>query len=211
MSEVNEQHVRTMGLDPKVLGTVIPTGPSRFGCQACQKEKHAECWTLVELEEIGLMADAEDYAAMSRPCRCYKASEQMHEDARERMLHPERTAPTKQREGDQVLPTGDESQPDIQSLVIEDIHARLQVGIERYGQGLKSFNGRKTLLDAYEESLDQTVYLRSLLAMQEANRERLIEVVLPVLERLESHVSAGHLAEAAVDAILDALVEPPKN
>ena len=244
--DVNAQHVQSMGLDPAVLGTTIPTGPSRFGCQACQKEKHAECWTLVEYEQIG-QGDKEDYAAMGRPCRCYTASETKHEQAREQMLHPEdekadgrcsswgpigrcagktghvtnhfrgRTtwaddtpAPTKQREGDQVLPTGDPDESDIQLLVIDDIHARLQVGIERYGQGLKPFNGRKTLLDAYEESLDQTVYLRSLLAMQDANRERLIEVVQAKYYDAypDGEVDAMDVAEIAVNAILDAFSGP---
>lgn len=84
--------------------------------------------------------------------------------------------PTKQREGDQQLPDGDASQPDIQSLVIADWEGRRQVGIERYGQGLKAFNGRDTLRDAYEEAMDLSVYLRSLLVMREASYERLIEV-----------------------------------
>lgn len=213
---VNDQHVRSMGVDPAVLGTVIPTGPSRFGCQACQKEKHAECWTMVEMEEVGHMADADAYAAMGRPCRCYKASETQHDEQRQRMLYPDRPAPTKQREGDQVLPTGDPNEADIQALVVLDITERLKVGIERYGQGLKPFNGRKTLLDAYEESLDQTVYLRSLLAMQDANREWLTAVVTKALDDEGipgdlSHSGAEIMAEKAVNAILDAFAGPRQN
>lgn len=245
--DVNSQHIQSMGLDPSVLGTTIPTGPSRFGCQACQKEKHAECWTMVEIEQVGPMADKEDYAAMGRPCRCYTASETKHEQAREHLLRPEEEkvdgrcsswgplgrcagmtghetrhfrgksvwdddapVPTKQREGDQVLPTGDPDQRDVQAMVIDDIHKRLQVGIERYGQGLKPFNGRKTLLDAYEESLDQTVYLRSLLAMQEANREHLIEVVQAKYYDAypDGEVDGQDVAEIAVNAILDAFAGP---
>jgi hypothetical protein len=47
-------------------------------------------------------------------------------------LRPE---PTKQREGDQRLPDGDETVVDDQALLIADIEARRQVGIARYGQG----------------------------------------------------------------------------
>lgn len=50
--------------------------------------------------------------------------------------------------------------PAMQDLVIEDIQKRKQVGIERYGATLKAFNGRDALRDAYEESLDQTFYLK---------------------------------------------------
>lgn len=53
--------------------------------------------------------------------------------------------------------------PCIQDLVREDIAARLQLGIERYGTGLQANNGRDMLLDAYEESLDLATYLRGVL------------------------------------------------
>ena len=48
---------------------------------------------------------------------------------------------------------------------------------QRYGTALQPFNGRKTLLDAYEESLDLSIYLRSLLTMQQADRERMVDAV----------------------------------
>jgi hypothetical protein len=89
--------------------------------------------------------------------------------------------PTKQRDGDQVLPSGDERLVDDQALLIADIEARRQVGIERYGQGHRPFNGRDTLLDMYEEQLDFLVYLRSLRRMSEATRDELIEVAARAL------------------------------
>jgi len=52
---------------------------------------------------------------------------------------------------------------DIQSLVIEDIGRRREVGIERYGTALQPHNGRDALLDAYEEALDLTMYLKQAL------------------------------------------------
>lgn len=60
---------------------------------------------------------------------------------------------------EQPLPVGND-QPHIHDLVAADLQARKQLGIERYGQALQAFNGRKALLDAYEELLDLTVYLK---------------------------------------------------
>ncbi len=57
--------------------------------------------------------------------------------------------------------------PCIQDLVIDDIRSRKEVGIERYGTVLQPFNGRNSLLDAYQEALDLCVYLKQLLYEQE--------------------------------------------
>jgi hypothetical protein len=58
---------------------------------------------------------------------------------------------------------------DIQSLVITDIEARRAVGIERYGSALQPHNGRKALLDAYEEALDLAMYLKQRLVEDAAD------------------------------------------
>jgi hypothetical protein len=50
--------------------------------------------------------------------------------------------------------------PAIQDLVIADMQERKRLGIERYGTPLQTHNGRDALVDAYQESLDQTQYLR---------------------------------------------------
>lgn len=68
----------------------------------------------------------------------------------------------KLREGDQPLPTVNDRQ-DIQSMVIADITARRQVGIQRYGTALQAHNGRDMLRDAYEEALDLAIYLRGVI------------------------------------------------
>lgn len=47
--------------------------------------------------------------------------------------------------------------------VVADMLARREYGIGHYGVELKTSNGRNALLDAYEESLDMTVYLKQLL------------------------------------------------
>ncbi len=65
----------------------------------------------------------------------------------------------KKREGDQDLPTIND-RPDIQGMVVADIVARRQVGIERYGTALQPFNGRDVLRDIYEELLDAACYVK---------------------------------------------------
>lgn len=50
--------------------------------------------------------------------------------------------------------------PAVWSLVIADMHTRDAVGRERCGVRLQPFNGRDFLVDAYQECLDQAVYLR---------------------------------------------------
>lgn len=44
-----------------------------------------------------------------------------------------------------------------------DMRERDQVGFERYGTRLQPFNGRDSLIDAYQEGLDLCVYLRTAL------------------------------------------------
>jgi len=48
-------------------------------------------------------------------------------------------------------------------LVHIDLRARDDKGKQTYGQELISHDGRDSLLDAYEESLDLCVYLRKML------------------------------------------------
>ena len=64
---------------------------------------------------------------------------------------------------EQPMPIPNDS-PDVQSMVIEDIRHRREVGIERYGTALQPHNGRDALRDAYEEALDLACYLRQAIA-----------------------------------------------
>lgn len=48
----------------------------------------------------------------------------------------------------------------IVDLVIEDLQERKRLGTERYGTPLQAHNGRKPLVDAYQEALDLVAYLR---------------------------------------------------
>lgn len=90
----------------------------------------------------------------------------------------------KERPGDQPLPTPNDFR-DIQSMVIDDIGKRREVGIERYGTALQPFNGRKTLRDIYEELLDAACYVRQRLV-----EEDLIDSVIEKNEQLKERIAA---------------------
>lgn len=90
--------------------------------------------------------------------------------------------PTKQRAGDQPLPTKNDH-PVIQQLVREDLVGREQVGIKRYGSGLQPENDRDMLRDAYEEALDLTVYLRGEQEERRIRHELTVELT-EILERV---------------------------
>ena len=47
--------------------------------------------------------------------------------------------------------------------VIEDMRARADMGLRKYGTYLQACNGRDGLRDAYEEVLDLAVYLRQVI------------------------------------------------
>ena len=63
----------------------------------------------------------------------------------------------------QPHPYLDNKAPDVWELVMDDMRERNEFGKAKYGVGLKPFNGRDTLQDAYEEALDLAVYLRTAL------------------------------------------------
>lgn len=60
---------------------------------------------------------------------------------------------------EQPAPTPNAGRP-VWELVIADMHERNRYGIEHFGVPLQAHNGRDALMDAYEEALDLTVYLR---------------------------------------------------
>jgi len=117
------------------------------------------------------------------------------------------TEPTKQRPGDQVLPTGNEHLPAIQDRIIAEMEESKRVGEERYGQSLRPFNGRNTVQDIREEVRDLFVYLTQLEVESEAARDQLVEQVSAVLrvegpdDGMEPPV-ADQVAEAVVTRIL---------
>lgn len=50
--------------------------------------------------------------------------------------------------------------PKVWDLVISDMLERNSFGLKKYGMELTPNNGRKPLVDAYQEALDLVVYLR---------------------------------------------------
>lgn len=60
------------------------------------------------------------------------------------------------------------------ALIIADMQDRDKIGRERYGTPLQAGNGRKHLVDAYQELLDCSVYLRTEI------EERGIKLVWPL-------------------------------
>lgn len=49
--------------------------------------------------------------------------------------------------------------PDLWELIIEQMKARRELGIQRYSRPLTPYNGRDALIDAREEALDLVAYL----------------------------------------------------
>lgn len=58
---------------------------------------------------------------------------------------------------EQPLPA--RGQVDVTEALIAHLRERQAKGIEKYGRPLETFNGRDMLLDAFQESLDQSQYL----------------------------------------------------
>ena len=54
--------------------------------------------------------------------------------------------------------------------VIEDMKARDELGLQRYGTRLQPFNGRDSMQDLFEELLDAVVYLKQYLIERDANK-----------------------------------------
>ena len=67
---------------------------------------------------------------------------------------------------DQPAPDG--GRGNVQALVRADLEERERVGVERYGTPLRLFNGRDALVDAYQEAMDLTVYLRQAIAERDS-------------------------------------------
>ena len=57
----------------------------------------------------------------------------------------------------------DSNAPMLWELVIEDMRSRDDFGRDKYGKRLRAKNGRDALVDAYQEALDQAVYLRQMI------------------------------------------------
>ena len=77
------------------------------------------------------------------------------------------------------IPNGERA---VWDLVITDMKSRDYFGMKKYGTRLQAFNGRDALTDAYQESLDMTVYLRQ----EIEERELTMNVVTEALQYAET-------------------------
>lgn len=63
---------------------------------------------------------------------------------------------------------------DMWRLVMSDMEARRDHGIETYGTPLQAFNGRDALTDLYQELLDAVVYLRQFMLERDDDFARVV-------------------------------------
>ncbi len=88
-----------------------------------------------------------------------------------------------------VNPSG----PEIFSLVIADLKERDALGRRNYGGDLHAIDGRDHLVDAYQESLDQSIYLRQEIEERVILRAEIARLRM-VLERIREDAREGSMA-----------------
>ena len=89
--------------------------------------------------------------------------------------------------------------PDVWPLVIKDMEDRNELGRVKYGIPLRTHNGRSALVDAYQEVLDLSVYLR-----QEIEERRFLEDALDSARK----VPGFEKAEAcSIGKVIDSLAK----
>ena len=84
--------------------------------------------------------------------------------------------------------------PDIWPLVIKDMTDRNNLGKAKYGIPLRANNGRDALVDAYQEVLDLSVYLRQEIEERQSMRDAVVAAQkIAGVQGLKSHDIAGIL------------------
>lgn len=102
-------------------------------------------------------------------------------EAEQKAATPTRATP--RDEADQPLPTPNHH-IDVQTLLVRDIEARRDVGIERYGTALQPDNGRDMLQDALDEAIDLGVYVRGEMARRDLRRDEVPERAKILIEAI---------------------------
>lgn len=98
------------------------------------------------------------------------------------------------------------SNPSIHDLVIEDIKDRKEFGIKKYGTLLQAGNGR-SIVDAYQESLDLVCYLRKQIEENELVIKALLLMVRQYLTLADSDGLLFHWHVATSEQILNLLLD----
>lgn len=118
--------------------------------------------------------------------------------------------PTKQRPGDQRLPSG--GQREVQADIIREVmEESIRVGTERYGQPLHTFDGRLNIRDAEDEARDLFVYLHKARLTAEADRETLVQAAVAAIHEAFATDSGQYrvldntrpIAEVVIDRVID--------
>lgn len=100
-------------------------------------------------------------------------------------------------------PNPKSDRPDVWPLVIKDMADRDHLGKVKYGIPLRSHNGRDALVDAYQEVLDLSVYLR-----QEIEERRDLEQAVAVAKKVSGYENASSRDIAGLlDFLLDHIVD----
>ena len=115
--------------------------------------------------------------------------------------------PTKQREGDQVLPDTRDGQQCVQDRIIAEMQESKRVGLERYGSVLMTFNGRRSIQDVREEARDLFVYLTQVTMEVEATRETLVALAASVIDEKVGAVFSGQTGQNVAQEVAEAVVD----
>lgn len=110
---------------------------------------------------------------------------------------------------------------DITELVKRDIEARAVIGEKKYGERLRSLNGRDAMHDAYQEVLDLAMYMRQHIDERrysfdmdrdyDAEMEKLQQETKTLREQVEQLTFQIDLAHKDKDVYLNAALEAVKS
>lgn len=98
-----------------------------------------------------------------------------------------------------------EKYADVTDHVIADLQQRRQFGVEKYGQPLMPFNGRRSLQDFYEELMDATLYVKQHLIEIESFPSLSIEEWATVVRLL------GELRDSTEEAGYETIEDHPSE
>lgn len=95
----------------------------------------------------------------------------------------------------------------IKDLVMQDIQARVEAGLKKYGTYLMANNGRDALWDAYQEALDLAMYLRQAIAERDDAIIRKQETLDRLLSYVYTEKKPDGLMQIQAKTMFDAFVE----
>jgi hypothetical protein len=107
------------------------------------------------------------------------------------------------REGDQPLPTPNTGR-DVILEVVDDLKARRELGIKRYGTPLGIHNNRSSRLDKYQELLDLINYFKADLIEEEDYKE-LVSAAQQCLKCAHQGMRSVVLPTKAWDKLVEAM------